>query len=88
MAGLEATTEAYFFDILGKKQHLRFYGPFNTADSSLSLIAKLGASGVLFLLPFRYLFVFFACFMFGYFVLSFFMKDSIECRRGLSNCCK
>lgn len=87
MSMLESTTEAYFFDILDRKQHLRFYGPFNTADSLLSLIAKLGASAVLFFLPFRYLFVFFAVFMGIYFVLSFFMKDSIECRRGLADCC-
>jgi len=87
MAMLESTTEAYFFDVLNKKQHLRFYGPFNTADSSISLVAKLGASGVLFFLPFRYLFVFFSAFMFFYFILSFFMKDSIECRRDLADCC-
>jgi len=81
MGMLESTTEAYFFDILGKNQHLRFYGPFNTADSSLSLIAKLGASAVLFLLPFQYLFLLFGLFMFFYFVLSFFIRDKIESRR-------
>ncbi len=81
MAMLESTTEAYFFDILKSNQHLHFYGPFNTADNSLSFISKIIASGVLFLLPFEFLFILFGCFMFFYSVLTFFIKDSIECRR-------
>ena len=82
MAMLESTTEAYFFDILDRKQHLRFYGPFNTADSLLSLIAKLCASGVLFFFSFQHLFLLFGMFMFFCCILSFFIKDSIECRRN------
>lgn len=81
MAMLESTTEAYFFDILGKKQHLRFYGPFNTADSLNSFIARILASFVLFFLPFRFLFILFGIFMFGYSFMTFFVRDSIESRR-------
>jgi MFS family permease len=82
LAMLEPTTEAYFFDVLSRKQYLRFYGPFNTADSFFAMIAKLGASCILFFLEFRFVFVFFAVMMFSYFVLSFFMKDVVEARRG------
>ena len=80
MGMLESTTEAYFFDILNEKQHLRFYGPFNTADSSLSLIARLSASAILFLFPFKYVFLLFGLFMLFYFILSFFIKERIESR--------
>jgi len=82
LAMLESTTEAYFFDMLNGKQYLRFYGPFNTADSFLAMIAKLGTSCILFFLEFRFVFVFFAVMMFSYFVLSFFMRDVVEARRG------
>lgn len=82
MAMLESTTEAYFFDILDRKQHLRFYGPFNTADSALSLTSKLLASAVLFFLPFKYLFILFGTLMMFYVILTFFIKDSFECRRN------
>lgn len=81
MAMLEPTTESYFFDVLKGRQHLRFYGPFNTADTALSSIAKVSASALLFFLPFEYIFILFSLFMFFYFVLTFFIKDSIESRR-------
>jgi MFS family permease len=81
MAMLESTTETYFFDILKKKQHLRFYGPFNTADSASSFISKLLAAAVLLILPINFLFILFGILMLGYFVITFFIKDSIECRR-------
>ncbi|MGD9276578.1 MAG: MFS transporter [Candidatus Pacearchaeota archaeon] len=81
MAMLESTTEAYFFDVLGKKQHLRFYGPFNTADTLLGSIARLSSSALLFFLPFKFIFILFSGFMIFNFVLTFFIKDSIESRR-------
>lgn len=82
MAMLESTTESYFFDILHKKQHLKYYGPFNTADSVSDFTAKILSSAVLFFLPFKFLFILFSLFMFGYFVMTFFIRDSIEQRRN------
>ncbi|MCW8966881.1 MAG: MFS transporter, partial [Candidatus Pacearchaeota archaeon] len=81
IAMLESTTEAYFFDILGKRQHLRFYGPFNTSDSLSSFVSRILSASVLFFFEFKFLFILYAVFMLGYSFLTFFIKDSIECRR-------
>ncbi len=80
MAMLESTTEAYFFDILKKKEKYRFYGPYNTAIDSGNLIGKLSGSLLLIFLPFNFLFLLFGGFMFALFLISFKTKNIIESR--------
>lgn len=82
MAMLEPTTEAYFFDMVKDKEDLKFYGPFKTAGTSLSAISKLFAGFVLFIFPFKFVFLLYGLFMFGLFFLSFFIKDYFEYLRS------
>ena len=81
LAMLESTTESYFFDILGGKERYRFYGPFNTSIDFGNFVAKIFGSVLLIFLPFRYLFILFAAFMFIMFLLSFKTKKVIESKR-------
>lgn len=82
VAMLEPTTEAYFFDILKKKEdECRFYGPYNTTIDVHSFIAKVCASFILIFFPFKLLFLMFSGFMFAFFLLSYKVKDIIEKNR-------
>ena len=56
-AFLEPTTEAYFFKLIPKAKENKYYGPFCTASDFNSLIGLLIAAGVLFFLPFKYIFL-------------------------------
>ena len=69
------------FDILGGKERYRFYGPFNTSIDFGNFVAKIFGSVLLIFLPFRYLFILFAAFMFIMFLLSFKTKKVIESKR-------
>ena len=76
MAMVEPTTEAYFFKILKKKsEENRFYGPYNTTIDVNSFIGRLTGAAVLLILPFNYLFILYALFMFLMFILSSMVKD-------------
>jgi len=78
LAMTEPTTESYFFDILKGKQELRFYGPYNTTISVNHFIG-LGLSALLLsILPFKYMFLLFAFFMFIMVILSFKVRKIIE----------
>jgi len=82
LAMLEATTEAYFFDILGnKKNRTKFYGPYNTTIDVNYFVGKLLSAVILLFLPFKFLFLFFAIMMFSFFLLCFKIKNVIEGRR-------
>jgi len=81
LAMLEPTTEAYFFDILKGKEELRFYGPYNTTMDVNNFIGKIIASTLLIFLPFRYIFLIFAGFMFIMFLISFRIRDVVERKR-------
>lgn len=63
MAMLEPTTEAYFLKVSSRNSVNRFYGPFNTSVDVMQSIGKILASFLLFVLPFKYLFLLFAAFM-------------------------
>jgi len=78
LAMTESTTEAYFFDILKGKEELRFYGPYNTTTSANHLVAKLIPSLFLLVLPFKFVFLFFGLMMFGFFLLSYKIRDVVE----------
>jgi len=81
LAMLEATTEAYFFDILKGKQDLRFYGPYNTTIEINHFIGRFLSATILIFLPFKFIFLFFSFSMFVFFFLSFKVKNIIESRR-------
>ncbi|MCK5625068.1 MFS transporter [Candidatus Pacearchaeota archaeon] len=78
MAMLEPTTEAYFFDILKKKEELRYYGPYKTKEDVNNFLGKILASSLLIILPFKYIFLLFALFMLIMFFLSSKTKRIIE----------
>jgi MFS family permease len=78
LAMLEPTSEAYFFDISKEKDCQRFYGPQKTAIDLGQFVAKTISGILLFVLAFKFLFIFFAIVMFGLFLLSLKMKDIVE----------
>ncbi|MBU0957720.1 MAG: MFS transporter [Nanoarchaeota archaeon] len=80
MAMVEPTTEAYFLDILKKKDECRFYAPYNTSIDVTQFLGEVSAATVLVFLPFKFVFLLFAVFMFGLFLLSFKTKKVIENR--------
>lgn len=82
LAMLEATTEAYFFDILKKDEECRFYGPYNTTAGVNQLIGKIIPSILLLFFPFRFIFLFFSFAMFFFFLMSFKTRNIMESRRG------
>ncbi|MCR4284781.1 MAG: MFS transporter [archaeon] len=81
MAMVEPTTEAYFFDILKGKEKYRFYSPYNTTIDVAGFIGKLSAAILLIFLPFKYLFILFAVFMFLLFLTASKVKKVIESNR-------
>lgn len=81
LAMLEPTTEAYFFDVVKKKDESRFYGPYNTTIEVNQIIGKILASTLLILLPFRFIFLLYGLFMISFVLLSFRIKDVLEKRR-------
>jgi len=81
MAMLESTTEAYFFDIIDKKDECKYYGPYNTGIDVSQFAGKVLASVVLIFLPFKYVFLLFGTLMFIMFLLSFKIKNVIENRK-------
>jgi MFS family permease len=80
-AMLEPTTEAYFFDIINKNQRDKFYGPYNTTIDLHGFLASIILAGILLILPFKYIFLFTAIFMFIYSLFSLTIKNIIESRR-------
>ncbi len=79
-AMLEGTTEAYFFDISKKQDEQRFYGPHNTTIEINNLIGKLLSSFLLIFLPFKFIFLIFALFMFIMVYFSTKVRDLVESR--------
>lgn len=77
----EPTTEAYFFDILDKKNYLRYYPPYNTAIVAGMFVGKISAASLLVFFPFKYIFILYSLYMFIMFLLSFKIKEIIEKRR-------
>jgi len=78
LAMLEANTEAYFFDVLRKKEELKFYALYNTTIDVNHFIGRLIASIILLILPFKYLFLFFGFSMLFFSLLSSRIKNIIE----------
>lgn len=76
MAMLESNTEAFFFKILKKKSdENRFYGPYNTTIDVNQFLGRAAGAITLIFLPFQYLFLLYAGFMFIIFLISSKIKD-------------
>ena len=79
MAMLEPTTEAYFFDILKRKNDgHKFYGPYSTSLQIGFILGKIVPAIILLFLPFNYIFPIFGIFFITLFFLSFLAKNIIE----------
>ncbi len=78
LAMVEPTTEAYFFDIINKKDECRFYGPYNTTTEVNDFIGKILSATLLIFLPFKFVFLLFGIFMLFFVFLSTKIKDVIE----------
>ncbi|MDO8508566.1 MAG: MFS transporter [Nanoarchaeota archaeon] len=81
IAMLEATTEAYFFDVSKDGEAYRFYAPYNTTIDANHLVAKFVPSLLLIFLPFKSVFILFAIFMAGFALVSLKAKNIIESKR-------
>jgi len=81
LAMLESTTEAYFFDLLKKKEELKYYGPYNTAIDVNQFLGELLSAVLLLFLPFKFVFLFFSLFMFLFFFVVGKSKNVIEKNR-------
>jgi MFS family permease len=76
---IEPTTEAYFFHtVKTKEQENKYYGPYNTTIDISQFIVKILGGVLLWFLPFKFLFLFFGLFMFGYFLICFKIKEIRE----------
>ncbi|MFA5061108.1 MAG: MFS transporter [Candidatus Pacearchaeota archaeon] len=82
VAMIEPTTEAYFFDILRKKEdELKFYGIYNTSIDVHQFIGKFILGFLLLFFPLKSTFIFFSIFMFLYFLLCSKIRNVNEERR-------
>lgn len=79
---LEATTESYFFDVLKRKEELRFYGPYNTTIDVNHFVSRLFPSLLLLFFPFKFIFLLYGLVMFIFFLFSFRVKNIVEKNRG------
>ena len=75
---LEPTTEAYFFDVITKKQRDRYYGTYNTTSDFSGFLGKFIPAVFLLFLPFKSIFILFGIVMFIFAILSTKAKDIIE----------
>jgi MFS family permease len=78
LAMIEPTTEAYFFDMINKKDECRFYGPYNTTAEVNDFVGKILSATLLIFLPFKFMFLLFGIFMLFFVFLSTKIKDIIE----------
>ena len=81
-AMVEPTTEAYSFDIIGKKEMDRFYPIYNTTINVSSIFARVLGAILLLLLPFDFIYLFFAGTMFLIAFLSTKTKEILESKKG------
>ena len=78
VAMIEATTEAYFLDLISKNERDKFYGPFNTSlDVNIFIGTMIGAITLLFF-PLKYVFIFYGIAMFIFLIISLTIRDIIE----------
>lgn len=80
-AMIEPTTEAYFFDIVSKKQREEFYGPYNTTIDLNHAVAGIFGALILLILPFEFLFLFFGGLMLIMTLISLKIRNIVEGRR-------
>ena len=81
VAMLEPTTEAYFLDLVRKKDRDRYYGIYTTSVNLGSLLGALPAAGLLLVLPFKSLFMLYGIPMIILAFLALKIKDSYEFRK-------
>jgi MFS family permease len=75
---IEPTTEAYFFDIIKKKERDKFYPQYNTAINLGSFIARVLSAIILLILPFKFVLLLFSLIMLSIAFLSSMTKKIIE----------
>ena len=78
---LEPNTEAYFFDIIKKQEKEKFYPAYNTMMNISAFLARILAALVILILPFKFIFVFFAIAMFIFSKIATKAKKIIEIKR-------
>jgi len=78
VAMVEPTTEAYFFDIITKKQRDKFYSQHNTAIDVGNIIATFFSAVILLFLPFNFIFILFCAITLGLALLSLKIKNIVE----------
>lgn len=81
VALVEPTTEAYFFDIITKKQRDKFYSQHNTALDVGNIIATFLSAVILLFLPFNYIFILFCVVTLLLALLSLKIKNIVESKR-------
>lgn len=80
-AMVEPTTEAYFFDIITKREREKYYSIYNTTIDANYFLASILAAALLLLLPFKSIFILFGIAMLVFSLLSFKIRNVIEKRR-------
>lgn len=81
-AMVEPTTEAYFFMIISEAQRDKFYSPYNTAIDIANAVATFLGAVILFFLPFKFIFIFFAISMFSLAMLSLRVREVVKKKSG------
>jgi len=81
LAMIEPTTEAYFFDLVGKQKE-KFYGPYNTTIDVNSIVALFLSAIILLFLPYKFLFLFIGIIMLIFAGISLKTKNIVEGKRG------
>lgn len=77
-AMIESTTEAYFFDLVSKKEKTKYYGVYNTTIEINGSAASLFGAVILLLLPFKFIFILFGFVMFLLALISLKIRNIIE----------
>lgn len=77
-AMIEPSAEAYFFDIVSKRQREKFYGPYNTGIEVGSFFATGVSAVILLFLPFKFIFIFFGIITALLALLSLRIKNVVE----------
>jgi MFS family permease len=81
VAMLEPTTEAYFFDIIKKKQKDKYYGVYNTTMDVHYALSLFAVALLIYFLPFKYSFLIISLGMGVFTLLSLRIKNVVESRR-------
>ncbi len=85
LAFLEPTSEAYFFKVTKKKDEGKYYGPFCTSTNLFGTIGRLLSAGVVFILPFNWIFVLLGVEMGVFFLIAVSIKRVVKRKHVLKD---